>query len=450
MILTAERKGPENPLDRPNTETDMKEKIRRRDLLRIGAVAGLATGLAPAVLGQAKPTPPRLGVVGVGARGTHLLRLALNAGVDMPALCDIKEANLNRAIDIVEQARGRRPEGYSRGPRDYVRMLQRDDLDAIICGTGMQGHAEICIAAMRAGKDVLSEVAAAMTLDECWGLVRAQEETGRVYMLAENCCYWPHLLMVRKMVEEGLFGAITYAECGYVHDCRALAFDNEGKLTWRGEMARDFGGNLYPTHDLGPIAKCLGIHRGDRLESLTAMASRSDSMEHYVAGRFPADHPARGVRFQLADSTNVLIRTAKGVVIDQRFDMYSARPAEGPYHALQGVRGSYDSRLKSIWIEGRSGNVQWEPQDKYAKEFEHPLWTNLADKAKGSGHGGADFVVIHVFLETVRNGGPAPVDVYDAAAWSAIIPLSVKSLAEGGAVQEIPDFTKGKWKNAKA
>ena len=423
----------------------MNKRIHRRDVLRVGAAATLATGLAPAVLGQAKPKPIRLAVVGVGSRGTHLLRLALNAGVEVPAVCDIKEPNLNRAIDIVKKASGNAPEGYSKGPKDYLRMLERDDLDAVICGTGMQVHAEICTAAMRAGKHVLSEVAAAMTLDECWGLVRAQEETGRIYMLSENCCYWPHMLMVRKMVEEGLFGDITYAECGYVHDCRALAIDGEGKLTWRGEMARDYAGNLYPTHDLGPIAKCIGINRGDRLVSLTAMESRSDSIENYVARHFPADHPVRKVRFQLADSTNVLIRTANGVLIDQRFDMYSARPAEGPYHALQGVTGCYDSRLKSIWIEGRSAGHKWEPQDNYAKEFEHPLWTKLADKAKGSGHGGVDFFVIYDFLETVRNGGPAPVDVYDAAAWSSIIPLSGKSLAEGGSPQDIPDFTGGKW-----
>jgi len=192
----------------------------------------------------------------------------------------------------------------------------------------------------------------------------------------------------------------------------------------------------------------MGINRGDRLASLVAMESRSDSIENYVAQRFPADHPARKVRFQLADSTNVLIRTANGVLIDQRFDMYSARPASGPYHALQGVKGSYDSRLKSIWIEGRSSGRKWESQDTNAKEFEHPLWTNLAEKAKGSGHGGADFFVVYDFLETVRNGGPAPVGVYDAAAWSSIIPLSGKSIAEGGTVQEIPDFTGGKWETA--
>jgi len=214
----------------------MSERIHRRDVLRAGAAAVLTTAVAPVVLGQAKPKPIRLGVVGVGSRGTHLLRLALNAGVEVPALCDIQEPHLNRAVEIVKSVRGNTPEGYSKGPKDYLRMLERDDLDAVICATGMQVHAEICIAAMRADKDVLCEVAAAMSLDECWGLVRAQQETGRIYMMSRNCCYWSHMLMVRKMVEEGLFGDITYAECGYVHNCRALAFDGEGKLTWRGEQ----------------------------------------------------------------------------------------------------------------------------------------------------------------------------------------------------------------------
>jgi len=430
----------------------MTHKVSRRDALRLGAAAGAAAGLAAAAPGQEKKEKPvRIGVVGTGGRGTHLLRLALKAGVEVPALCDIKEPNLNRAIGVVEKARdGRKPEGYLKGPKDYLRLLQRDDIDAIICGTGMQVHAEISVAAMKAGKAVLCEVAACMTLEECWDLVRTQEETGQLYMLSENCCYLPNMLMVKNMIQKGMFGKITYAECGYVHDCRGLAFDGQGKLTWRGEMARDYAGNLYPTHDLGPVARCLGINRGDRLVSLVAMETRSDAIYDYVAKRFPADHPARKVRFKLGDSTSVLIRTAKDVLIDQRFDMYSARPAFGAYHAIQGVKGCYDSRLKSIWVEGRSKTRKWDPQDTYAKEFEHPLLKNLAEKSKGSGHGGIDFPTVYSFLEAVRTGGPSPVDVYDAAAWSSIIALSGKSLAEGGTVQEIPDFTKGKWETRKA
>ncbi len=425
----------------------MREPIQRRDFLRFGAAVGLAAGLRRPATGQQPANPIRLGVIGVGSRGTHLMRIALEAGVDVPAVCDIDEAHLSRAADIVEKARGgRRPAGYAEGPTDYRRMLRRDDLDAVLVATPMPLHAPMSIDALHAGKHVLSEVAAAMTLDECWGLVRAAEQTDKVYMLSENCCYWHHVMMIQNMVRQGVFGDLTFAECGYVHDCRALAFNDDGSLTWRGEMSRDFRGNLYPTHSLGPVAKWLGINRGDRLVSLVTMSTRQAAMEHYVTKRFPEGHAARNIRFKVDDSTTVLIRTAKGALIDLRYDTKSARPHPSTcYHSLQGVEASYDSRIDGVWIEGRSPGRSWEPLQKHAEEFEDPLWTRGREQAAGSGHGGADFFVVRAFLDAVRSGGPAPIDVYDAAALSAIIPLSAKSLAEGSRPQEIPDFTRGKW-----
>lgn len=434
----------------------MSKHLPRRDFLRMGAAAGLAAGLAAGIgsqtLAQNNSKPLRLGVIGVGGRGTYLLRLALAEGVEVPALCDIDEGNLNRAIDMVQQARnGRKPEGYAKGPFDYRRMLQRDDLDAVIVGTPMQVHAVMSVDAMRAGKHVLSEVAAAMTLEDCWNLVRAAEETGRIYMLSENCCYWQPIMMIRNMIQKGLFGELTYAECGYVHDCRSLLVKPDGTLTWRGEMSRDFAGNLYPTHSFGPVAQWLGINRGDRIVSLTAGATGQKSIRAFIDKRFPEGHPMRKTPFKVADSTNVLMRTAKGALIDLRYDIYSPRPVPSTtYYNLQGVQGAYESRLASIWIEGRSKGHQWEPVDKYAKEFEHPMWTAWQEKAKGTGHGGGDFMIMHAFLETVRNGATSPIDVYDAAVWSAVIPLSGQSLAEGGRPVEFPDFTAGKWESRKA
>ena len=438
----------------------MADGVPRRDFLQLGAAAGLAASLAPGAFGQEKPRPVRLGVVGVGGRGTYLLGLALQAGVDVPALCDINPAAFARGAALVEKARdGKRPEGYTAGPKDYQRLLQRDDLDAVLIATPMQLHAAMAIDALRAGKHALSEVAAAVTLEDCWGLVRAVEDTGKLYMLAENVCYYRPLMAVLNMVRRGVFGGLTYAECGYVHDCRSLAFQGDGSLTWRGELSRDYAGNVYPTHSLGPVAQWLGIQRGDRMVSLVAMATQSKAIEDYAARRFPEGSPARTVRFKLGDSTNVLIRTAKGVLIDLRFDMFSPRPVPSTtYHHLQGLKASFDTR-HGIWVDGRSKGHAWEPADAYDKEFGHEKWTRWGEEASKSGHGGADFFVIREFLDAVRapragegapragkwSGGPVPIDVYDAAAWSAIIPLSGKSVAEGGAPQEIPDFTRGKW-----
>lgn len=433
--------------------------LTRRDFLRAGAAAGMAASAAratplegPAPRSGEGARTVRLGVIGVGGRGTHLLSLALQFdGVEVVALSDIHEGRLKAAGAKVERMRGRAPAGYSGGPTDYRRLLQRDDVDAVIIATPMPLHAPMSIDALRAGKAALSEVAAAMTLDECWGLVRAAEETGRTYMLAENCCYFRSNLVILNMVKEGVFGDLTYAECGYVHDCRRIKFNTDGSLTWRGELGRDHFGNLYPTHSLGPVAQWLGINRGDRMVSLVAMASRQASLARYARKRFGEDHPASRIRFAVGDSTTVLIRTARGAMIDLRYDTCSARPHPSTtYYALQGTTASYESRGERIWIEGKSRTLDWDPLADHAGPYQDPRWVAHGARAAKAGHGGADYFEIHEFIETIRSGRPSPIDGYDAAAWSSIIPLSAESIRRGGDSVEIPDFTGGAWERRKA
>jgi predicted dehydrogenase len=426
-------------------------KMTRRVFTQTLAAAGLARAAsalgAEPVAGRTERV--RLGFIGVGGRGTALLNVALAPeAVEVPAVCDIHLGRLERALGLVEKARGQRPAGYSAGPTDYRRLLAREDLDAVVIGTPMQDHAVMSVDALQAGKHVLCEVSAAITLDECWDLVRAAEASGKIYMLAENCCYYRQNLVVRRMVHQGLFGDLTFAECGYVHDCRHYTFEPDGRLTWRGELARDHVGNLYPTHALGPVCQWLGIHRGDRLVSLTACTSASKGLAHFVARKFPADHPARRIPFAVGDTTTTLLRTARGAVIDLRYDTLSARPHPSTtYFTLQGVTASYkdDGTQQQVWLEGRSQSYAWEPLATYADDFEHPLWKQHAEKASRTGHGGADYFVVAQFVAAVRAGGPSPIDAYDAAAWSCIMPLSAASIRAGGAPQAIPDFTRGQW-----
>ncbi|MBN1421290.1 MAG: Gfo/Idh/MocA family oxidoreductase [Planctomycetes bacterium] len=420
----------------------------RREFLAAGAGA-IGAALAEARAPEGVRPPIRFGVIGAGGRGTHLLRLLLGfEEVAVTAVCDIAEANLDRALEAVRAAKGKRPAGYGGGPLDYRNLLERADVDAVLVATPMPLHGPMSIDALRAGKHVLSEVAAAMTIEECWGLVEAAEASGRTYMLSENCCYWEFVLAILGMVRAGVFGDPTYAECGYVHDCRPIKFERDGSLTWRGEMSRDFSGNLYPTHSLGPVATWLGINRGDRMERLVALDTRQASLVRYARERFGADHAAARVAFRVGDSTSALIRTAKGVVIDLRYDTCSARPHPSTtYYALQGLRASYDSRIDGIWIEGKSKGYAWEPFGTHAKAFEPPIWKAFREKAKDSGHAGGDYLVLRAFVDALLEGKPAPVDVYDAAAWSAVIPLSAASIRGGGEPQEIPDFTRGRWKD---
>jgi len=304
----------------------MAARISRRRLLAAGMAAALPVGMGKTEE-SASAAPIRFGFIGVGGRGTYLLRLIQQIpGVRITAICDINEANLNRAIEAVRETSGEKPAGYAAGPLDYRRLLAREDVDAVVIATPVPLHAPMAIDAMKAGKHAYSEVTAATTLEDCWGLVETAEQTGRLYMLAENYCYFRPNMMVLNMVEQGVFGDLTYAECGYVHDTRDIKFKADGSLEWRGEMARDMIGHLYPTHPLGPVAKCFKINRGDRFVSCVAMTSRPEAMAYYARKRWGADHPAAKIDFKQGDSSVTLITTANGSLINLRYDGCSARP----------------------------------------------------------------------------------------------------------------------------
>jgi predicted dehydrogenase len=427
-------------------------------------VAGMAAAM-PAVLpgriskaeeGRSKTaetpsSPLRFGFIGVGGRGTYLLRLVQQIpGISITAIGDINEGNLNRAVAAVREKGSPAPAGFSNGPKDYRRLLDRADVDAVVIATPVPLHAPMALDALNAGKHVYSEVMAATTLDECWALVDTVEKTGRLYMLAENYCYFRPNMMVLNMIRQGLFGDLTYAECGYVHDTRDIKFNADGSLQWRGEMARDMIGNLYPTHPLGPVAKCMNINRGNRFLSLVSMTTRQAGLNYYAAKRWGADHPAARQKYAVGDSTSTLIQTADGCVIDIRYDGCSARPHPSPaYYGLQGTKGAYISDGDRIWLEGRSKRYDWEPAANYLGEFDHPLWREHQDEAAQTEHGGGDYFVIREFIRALRTGGPVPVDVYDAATWSSITPLSADSIRGQSKMVEVPDFTRGRWKTRK-
>jgi predicted dehydrogenase len=260
-------------------------------------------------------------------------------------------------------------------------------------------------------------------------------------MLLENYCYSQPVMQIGNMARKGVFGELTYAECAYIHDLRAMRFDAAGQLTWRGRSLADISGNLYPTHAAGPVCQWLGVNRSDRLVSLVALASKAAATHEYAVAKFGKDHAAAGIQFRNGDTTNALIRTERGRLIQIRYDGSSPRPSGMGEYALQGTRGAYESAfgLQKVYLEGRSPEHAWEPLEKYQREFEHPYWAERGEEARRAGHGGGDFFVISDFLAAIR-GGASPIDVVDAVTWSAIRPLSALSLERGGSAVEFPDF----------
>lgn len=429
----------------------------RRDLLLSAAALG-----APLLNAQPKPPitgrPLRVGFIGTGARGTALLRTTLQfPDVVVPAICDINETAAARAAALIERAGQARPQVYGAtgGVDDWRRLVARDDLDAVINAGPWQLHSAMSVATMRAGKYAAVEVPAAITVAECWDMVNASEETGMPCMILENVCYFRNTLLILNMVRQGLFGELTHCEGGYQHDVRFVFLSTggdrgpAGELTWRGVHAASKNGNLYPTHPLGPIAQWLDVNRGDRFTHLTSMSSKARGLAHFARKKFGAAHPNANREYALGDVNTTLLRTASGATVTLYHDTMSPRPYDLILR-VQGTEGIYMGSLDKFYFDGRSPKEdQWEAPDAYYAKYEHPLWRDLGPKTAGQGHGGADYIEMHQFFKAVRNRTETPIDVYDAAVWSCVFPLSIQSVAANSQPVEIPDFTRGKWKTRK-
>lgn len=398
-------------------------------------------------MSKATNNPLRFAVIGA-RRGRTFIQSAKSlceGGVSLAAICDTYPPMLDEWRDTPGIKL------YS----DYEQVLNDPDIDAVCIATPFTLHARQAIAALEAGKHVLSEVTAAYTLEECWELIAAAKRSDRTYMMAENYCYMEPVLQVQKMVEDGVFGDLVYASGSYLHDCRKLFITEKNELAWRGELRKNFLGNSYPTHSLGPVARWLGINRTDFLKSTASWASRSAAVAHYARRNHPeATAYGEPAFWKHPDSVSTSISTRNGALIDLRVDFASARPHQMTRYELQGTKAAFcwpDGPGKPeplIWIENRSPSSpqgipqEWEPLSKYREEFAHPLWHKYGADAKNAGHGGGDFFVLREFVAAIREERPPMIDVIDAVTWSSITPLSIQSIALGNAPVAVPDFTK--------
>ena len=423
-------------------------KVTRRSFLKasMAATAALAVGSASA---EDKPQSVRLCMIGMGGRGGSLLGTLLQfPEADVRAVCDLLPDRAQSAAQSIEQHTGRHPEVYAGSELAWEKLVRRADLDAVIIATPWEWHTRMAVAAMQAGKYPGVEVPAAITLRECWDLVRTSERTGISCMMLENVCYFQRVLTLLRMVQEGVFGDLLHGEAGYQHDCRFLMFDAQGKLTWRGRHSATKNGNLYPTHALGPVAQWMNINRGDRFVSLVSLSTPARGLKRYAVEKLGPDHELARRDYAQGDINTTLLKTAKGLTVTLYYNILSPRPYDLILR-LQGVKGLYLDTNNSISLEqpGKTSD-QWEPFEPYQQKYAHPLWQALAaEAAKSGGHEGAEYLMFHDFLKAVRNKAPAPQNVFDAATWSAVVPLSIESVAHHGELIAFPDFTRGKWKN---
>ena len=436
--------------------------MERRDFLELGVAALAAGALTPRAAdaseaaGAAAPlaAPPidtvRIGYVGIGGQGSsHVRNLLKIPGCRITAVCDIRPERTDWASKAITAAGHPAPAAYTRGPRDFERLCETEDLDLVYNATPWEWHVPIMLSAMKNGRHTATEVPAAMTVEDCWALVESAEKTGKHCVLMENCNYDRMEMMVFNMVRKGLFGEVLHAEGGYLHDLRSIKFADQGEGLWRRAWAMKLNGNLYPTHGLGPVANCLDVNRGDRFDYLVSMSGPSRGLQAWAAEHLPADSPKRREQYVLGDVNVSLIKTARGRTIVVEHCTNLPRPYSR-IHMVQGTKGLFQGYPNRAYIEGRGKEDQWVEAQALLNEFDHPLWKEIAAAAQGAGHGGMDFIEDYRLIKCLREGTPTDFNVYDAAAISAVVGLSVQSVARKSAAVDFPDFTRGRWKTAEA
>ncbi len=458
-------------------------EINRRDFIKTAAIAGAGMTFIPSLsYGKKKKKEDngkvKIAFIGVGLRGrNHVSNISKNKDAEIVAFGDID----TKAIEIAQKiiAKDGRPKAaeYSKGEYDYLNLLKRDDIEGVVISTPWEWHAKMAVDTMKAGKYTGLEVSAATTLEQCWDLVNTYEATGSPCMILENVCYGRQELAMLNMVKKGVFGEPVHARCGYLHDLRAVKF-NDGvnpygggvefgekgfsEAHWRTDYSKFMNADVYPTHGLGPIALALDINRGNRFVSLSATATKSRGLHEYIVehNKGGKNHPNAEVKWKLGDIVTSTITTAKGETIIVTHDTNVPRPYSLGFK-MQGTDGLLEfdglhsgsiiqadgKRVSSdrIYIEGKSKSHSWEAAEKWFKEYDHPLWAKFEAEAQNSGHGGIDFFVAKEFVDAIKEKREPELDVYDAAAWSAVTPLSEMSILENGEPQFFPDFTRGQW-----
>ncbi|HSC52649.1 MAG TPA: Gfo/Idh/MocA family oxidoreductase [Phnomibacter sp.] len=424
------------------------EEVERSGLFEAGSqrfnMSGYAAPKLPVV---------RVGIVGIGMRGSGAVeRLSYIDGVEIVALCDKYPDRVAKGQKALEKSGRPKAKEYS-GEEGWKALCESNDIDLVYNVTPWHLHAPISILAMKNGKHAASEVNAGLSIDQLWELVETSETTRKHMMMLENCCYDFFELLTLNMARNGLFGEIVHGEGAYIHDLSKSYLFNKNAYAdmWRLKQNYQLHGNLYPTHGLGPIAQCMDINRGDKMDYLVSMSS-NDFTLNAIAKEMAAkdtffneyvDKPYRG------NISTSMVRTNKGKTIMLQHDVSTIRPYSR-LHTLSGTKGIAQKYPGPEKVAFGHDWIKKEELDELYKKYTPPIVKHIGDIAKEvGGHGGMDFIMDWRLIDCLRNGLPLDQDVYDAAAWSSIIPLSGRSVAKKSMAVDIPDFTRGAWKTNK-
>lgn len=352
----------------------------------------------------------RVGVVGVG-RGMSFARSAKAVGMSLVAICDTWEDKLRQQEKALEVT------GYT----DFEQFLNHD-MDAVILANYFHEHAPLAIQAMRSGFHVMSECAACGTIAEGVELVRAAEETDRIYMLAENYPYMAYNQEMRRLYQAGTIGKFIYGEGEYVHPdpAKVKLARSVGWEHWRNWIP----GTYYCTHSLAPV--------------MYITDTRPVTVNGFVLP-YDAEDPTVNMSVRCSDlGSAIMLKMDNGAIVKT---LHGGLRGHGNYTRIHGNQGLMEnSRVMNTSML----RVHRAPFDKNEGEpvesIYQPDFPEFHDQATKTGHGGGDFFTQHHFAAAIRTGEQPYLDVYRGVQMSIVGILAYRSALDGGTPLEVPDF----------
>lgn len=395
-----------------------------------------------------------VGFIGLGCRGKLLSSIVAEMEeANIVVVCDLYEDRQKQAAEMIGQKTGTKPKTCG----DYHELLKDDTIDAVIIAASWEAHVPVAIDCMQAGKITALEVGGAYTVEDCYALVEAQERTGTPFMFLENCCYGKFELLSTALVRKGMMGEIVHCHGAYGHDLRSEVLGGRVNRHYRLNNYITRNCENYPTHELGPIARLLGINRGNRMVSLVSVASKAAGLQEFSHDPRNPDPSLAGQKFAQGDIIHTLITCEDGSTISLKLDTTLPRFYSREF-TVRGTKGCCLMDINAVLLDDEGLEEFFDPQlsvQKYLNNAEQfteylpKIWKDMDKEKTHRGHGGMDYLMLREFFRAVQEGRPMPIDIYDAAAWMVITPLSEQSIARQGAAVEIPDFTNGAWRTRK-
>ena len=397
-----------------------------------------------------------VGVIGLGQRGLALLESMMACPeCQIVAVSDLYEDRRQKGVDAVMKHRNKAPKIYA----DWKELIYDPQVQAVVISCDWEMHIPMAIEAMHAHKIVASEVAGAYSVEDCWKLVDAYEETKTPIMLLENCCFDEFELLTTSLVRHGLLGDILYAHGCYGHDLRGEITGGNVNRHYRLRNYEHRNAENYPTHELGPIAKILNINRGNRFLRLASNGTRPGvGLEAYTKDKRCIDPTLTHQSFAQSDIVSTTLITEQQQVVTIRLDTSLPRFYAREF-TIRGTKGLAQGDQNLVCLDGDIPEIyetnkfyakMLNNADAYKEKYECDIWKNITPAQRELGHGGMDYIEFGVFFDCILNHKPMPIDVYDMATWMSVTPLSTLSMERGGEPVEVPDFTRGKYREREA